>query len=48
MNYFFIQQDKMRIFKTFSGGIINMEVDPSDKIENVKATIQDMEGEFCY
>lgn len=37
----------MQIFvKTLTGKTITLEVEPADKIENVKAKIQDKEGNF--
>lgn len=37
----------MQIFvKTLTGKTITLEVEPADKIENVKAKIQDKEGEI--
>merc|ERR1719264_1390949 len=41
----FKQPKNMQIFvKTLTGKTITLEVEPSDSIENVKATIQDKEG----
>jgi ubiquitin-small subunit ribosomal protein S27Ae len=39
----------MQIFvKTLTGKTITLEVEPADKIENVKAKIQDKEGRFKH
>jgi ubiquitin len=39
----------MQIFvKTLTGKTITLEVEPADKIENVKAKIQDKEGRYDY
>jgi len=39
----------MQIFvKTLTGKTITLEVEPSDRIENVKAKIQNKEGEYLF